>query len=396
MSKGVEYIKLGNIFTSIRNGANIKQFDDAGGIPITRIETLSNDLFNRDRLGYANIVDANRYSDYLLQDDDILMSHINSLKYLGRAVLYKKKNNETIIHGMNLLRLKPDAKILSSSYIAYYFSTNIFKKHIVKIAKKSVNQASITVSDLKEIKVPVFSLSVQYHIAATLDKANEMIALRKKQLSELDALAESVFYELFGDPVKNEKGWEKEDLGKLCNIGTGGTPDRERDNEYYNGTIPWIKTTEVQNCSIHKTEEYITELALKNSNCKIYPVETILIAMYGQGKTRGQVARLKIEATTNQACAAIMPSSKVNNVYLYSILRMTYNEIRALGRGGNQENLNLSLVKAIKIPLPPLSLQTRFATIIEKIEEQKAQVRKALQESEDLFQRLMQDLFRPN
>ena len=120
------------------------------------------------------------------------------------------------------------------------------------------------------------------------------------------------------------------------------------------------------------------------------------MAMYGQGKTRGQVAKLEIKATTNQACAAILPSEKINMEYLYPLLKIMYNEIRALGRGGNQENLNLSLVRGIKIIFPPLELQACFATIIEKIEEQKALVRQALKESEDLFQRLMQDLFHPN
>ena len=94
MKQGWEIKKIGQCFSSINNGANIKQIKGASGLPITRIETISNDRFNRDRMGYANIIDYKPYSKYLLCDGDILMSHINSMKFLGRAVVYKKRNNE--------------------------------------------------------------------------------------------------------------------------------------------------------------------------------------------------------------------------------------------------------------------------------------------------------------
>ena len=99
-------LKLGDCLSLVQNGAVIKQSPNAGGIPITRIETLSNDRFNRNRLGYADIDDCKAYASYILEDKDILMSHINSRVYLGRAVIYRKEGDETIIHGMNLLRIK--------------------------------------------------------------------------------------------------------------------------------------------------------------------------------------------------------------------------------------------------------------------------------------------------
>lgn len=239
-------------------------------------------------------------------------------------------------------------------------------------------------------------IAKQREIAEVLDKASELVEKRKAQLAELDLLAESVFYDMFGDPVANPKGWKKSTVGQLSYVGTGGTPDRQQAEKYYNGHIPWVKTTEVQNSTILSTEEKITDLALKNSNCKVYPPNTILLAMYGQGKTRGQVAKLGISAATNQACAAIIPSKDINIDYLYSHLLISYNEIRSLGRGGNQENLNLSLVKSIGISLPLLELQQQFAERIEKIEEQKTKAKEALKESENLFQRLMQDMFNPD
>ena len=105
--------KLGDCLTMIENGAVIKQKKEAGGIPITRIETLSNDVFNRDRLGYADIFDGAKYSHYILDDLDLVMSHINSRAFLGRTVIYRRQGDEKIIHGMNVLRLKTDLKVLN-------------------------------------------------------------------------------------------------------------------------------------------------------------------------------------------------------------------------------------------------------------------------------------------
>ena len=101
-----EYKKLGDCFVYIKNGANIKQVNGATGIPITRIETLSNDVFNRDRMGYANIDDVSPYSSNILNDGDILMSHINSMKHLGKVAYCN--NDMDVIHGMNLLNIRVD------------------------------------------------------------------------------------------------------------------------------------------------------------------------------------------------------------------------------------------------------------------------------------------------
>lgn len=141
---------IGECFYQIQNGANIKQGEVDGGFPITRIETTANDKFNRDRMGYAGITDITQYESYVLEDGDLLMSHINSVQYLGRTVLYVKRPNETIIHGMNLLRLKANKDVIDPAYAKYYFNGHLFRSELGKITKKSVNQASFTVKDLKK------------------------------------------------------------------------------------------------------------------------------------------------------------------------------------------------------------------------------------------------------
>ena len=117
----VKKYKLGDCFIMAENGVVIKQSKEAKGLPITRIETLSNDCFNRDRLGYANIFDEEKYKHYILDDMDLIMSHINSRTFLGRTVLYIKIGNERIIHGMNVLRIKTNQVILSPIFAYYFF-----------------------------------------------------------------------------------------------------------------------------------------------------------------------------------------------------------------------------------------------------------------------------------
>ena len=126
----------------------------------------------------------------------------------------------------------------------------------------------------------------------------------------------------------------------------------------------------------------------------LFPKNTILIAMYGQGKTRGKVVLLGVATTINQAFGAILESAKFNTLYLLKLLDYLYETIRDLGRGGNQENLNLDIVRGIKIILPPITLQNKFAKIVEKIETIKTKESKKLEHLETLHSSLMDKAFR--
>ena len=163
---------FGDLFSSARNGANIKQGTISGGIPITRIETISEGDINRDKMGYAGIVD-NTYSSYYLQDGDILVSHINSMKHIGKCALYQRVNDETIIHGMNLLCLRPYKDIVNPQYVTYLLRSSIMRKLILDITKPAVNQASFTVKDLCKLKVMLPPISEQEEFVAIVDQADK-------------------------------------------------------------------------------------------------------------------------------------------------------------------------------------------------------------------------------
>ncbi len=146
--------------------------------------------------------------------------------------------------------------------------------------------------------------------------------------------------------------WEERSLGSFSLISAGGTPSRSNPS-YWNGSIPWVTTTEVDWCIICQTSQKITEEGLRNSPAKLLRTGTLLMALYGQGKTRGKVAILGIEAATNQACSAISTHNSVSSQFVFHCLESKYEKIRNLSNIGNQENLNSALVRSILLPLPP-------------------------------------------
>ncbi|MBL8466319.1 restriction endonuclease subunit S [Methyloversatilis discipulorum] len=154
-------------------------------------------------------------------------------------------------------------------------------------------------------------------------------------------------------------------LGSIAKITSGGTPDRENP-AYWGGTVPWVKTTLVQNCEIgpEDIDEKITEAGLKSSSAKLIPAGSILMAMVGQGKTRGQVAVLATDAAINQNCAAIILSDEANSRYVYQQLLFRYEEIRSASNSSGQQNLNAGLIRELRMPLPSLPEQKRIAEIL--------------------------------
>ncbi|MFZ2653791.1 MAG: restriction endonuclease subunit S [Victivallales bacterium] len=152
-------------------------------------------------------------------------------------------------------------------------------------------------------------------------------------------------------------------LGDIASISSGGTPDRKRP-EYWGGNVPWVKTGEIQFSTILNTEEKITDVGLQESSTKLFPAGTILMAMYGQGKTRGQVALLGIEAAINQACAAITPQDIDDSKYLFQYLAYQYVNIRRLSNSGSQENLNAELIRSIPIYYPSKDSRCKIADIL--------------------------------
>lgn len=159
------------------------------------------------------------------------------------------------------------------------------------------------------------------------------------------------------------EGWTRRPLGKIAHITSGGTPDRAQPS-YWSGDIPWVPTGEIRFNTITDTAEKITPAGLKNSSAKLFPPGTLLMAMYGQGKTRGQVAKLGIEAATNQNSAAIHLHNGHEPDFYFQYLWWKYEDIREFGHSGGISHLNAGLLKEISVPVAPVEEQARIAKVL--------------------------------
>ena len=199
-------------------------------------------------------------------------------------------------------------------------------------------------------------------------------------------------------PFALPPAWEWVSIDALANVGTGTTPSRDNAAFFVGGSIPWVTSGETGKPFIAETAQHVTELALARTNLSIYPVGTLIVAMYGQGKTRGQVSELQIEATTNQACAAIalVEPSLAHRSFIKLVFEKSYDEIRELSAGGAQPNLNVGKIKSTLIPLPPLAEQSRIVTRIASLRRLCVDLRQRLTASQStqahLAEALVQDL----
>lgn len=185
--------------------------------------------------------------------------------------------------------------------------------------------------------------------------------------------------------------WEVIRLGDLASVTSGGTPSRANP-KYWNGDIPWVTTSEVDFYQINHAKQFITQEGMANSAANLLPIGTILMALYGQGKTRGKIGILGIEAATNQACAAISLKEEVDHEFIFHFLTSRYDAIRNLSNTGNQENLNSSLVRSIPILLPSPSEQRAIATALRDVDALLSGLDQLITKKRDLYTGAMQRL----
>ena len=161
------------------------------------------------------------------------------------------------------------------------------------------------------------------------------------------------------------EGWTWASVDQLAEVGTGATPKRDKAAYWNDGDVPWVTSSVVNGDYVDQASEFVTKMALAETNLTLYPIGTLLIAMYGEGKTRGKCTELRIPASTNQALAALQADSSIRG-YLRHFLELNYEEMRKFASGGVQPNLNLSLVRAVCVPLPPLSEQARIVAEVDR------------------------------
>ena len=388
-------LTVGECFFQIRNGANIKQGVADGGFPITRIETIANDRFNRDRMGYAGITDADKYQSYILEDGDLLMSHINSVQYLGRTVLYQKQENEKIIHGMNLLAMKANRDILNPAYAQYYFRSIPFRVQIRQITKKSVNQASFTVSDLKKIPIQVPSLLEQCNAVETLDRVNKLLELHQHQLQTLDELIKARFVEMFGDE-SNSYNFPIVSIEDVASVQVGVVI---KPAQYYTDADHGIKTFRSLNIGPMHIKDtdwvYFSEEGNRKNQKSVLNENDLVIVRSGAPGTACVITKEYAGCNAVDIIIARPDLGKVNPYYLcqYTNLPHGKKQIEEGTGGAAQQHFNVGKYNKIRLTLPPLDQQLKFEKFVEQTDKSKVAVQKSLDEAQLLFDSLMQQYF---
>ena len=289
--------------------------------------------------------------------------------------------------GRGLASIRNNAEV-ANEYIYHALTAN--KEKLIAQGTGSTFK-SIGKEALKELSIPVPSREEQERIVAELDCLSGVIERKREQLRELDALAQSIFYQMFGDPITNEKGWEVKKLGEVCKTTSGGTPSKGHNEYYEGGTIPWLRSGEVNKMYIYDTELFITEEGLQKSSAKWFPVDTVVIAMYGA--TVGQVGILKNKMTTNQAICGIFPNKEFTPIYLYHFLLSKKDDYIAMAAGGAQPNISQNIIRDTMVCCPTIAQQQLFADKIEAIEKQKELIKQSIAETEELFNSRMSYYF---
>ena len=320
------------------------------------------------------------YSSYTFDSNKINVEYfkrfLKSSEFIELLNEQVKGGIKTEIKPKHILPLEiqlPD--INTQAQIVQHFEN--VEDDIADVTKEVLKQESL----LKKLKQTILQEAIEGKLTAKWRAKNPDIGTAKELLEQIKTEKEKLIKEKKIRPSKplppiNEdeipfdipQNWEWCRLGDISFVGTGATP-LTSEPKYYNGDINWITSSATGADFVTEAETKITELALKETNCQIYPIGTLVIAMYGQGKTRGQITELMIDSATNQACAAISIylKDKALNQFIKKYFQKIYLEIRELASGGAQPNLNMQKVKDTMIALPPLEEQKEIVATIEKL-----------------------------
>lgn len=264
----------------------------------------------------------------------------------------------------------PNPELVDPTYLKFYFRTDTPARQALDLSKGAAAISKLTLNPPQfwDLTIPLPPLEDQRRIVAVIErlagKIEEARGLRREALEEADALWSRRLTQVRLSALSESK--RKQKIGALTTVTSGGTPSRDV-AAYWDGAVPWVKSGELLDGDIYRSDEEITEEGLANSGAKLLPAETILVALYGQGQTRGRTGRLMMEAATNQACCAILPVPALEPRFLQYWLKSLYVEMRLSARGGAQPNWNGQMIKSIEIALPPLADQRRIVNCLDDL-----------------------------
>ena len=317
------------------------------------------------------IFDEKSLSSYKFVQKDDFIIHLRSFEG-GLEIA----NSNGIVSPAYII-MHPILSIASKFYYSYFRSYK-FINHVLPVSVEGVRDGrQIKYPILKEEKIPFTSFAEQQKIADFLSNVDSIITAETKILNTLQKKKKALMQKLFtrqlrfkSDDGKDFPAWEEKCIDEIAECIAGATPDTKKNEYWENGTIPWMSSGEVNKKYVYETDRTITQLGYKKCSTKMIPVNTVVIALAGQGKTRGTVALTKIELCTNQSLCAIINKSEYNSEYLFHYLSSQYQELRKISSGGDASRggLNLKLVGSYRVPLPCKAEQQKIADCLSSLD----------------------------
>jgi type I restriction enzyme, S subunit len=285
----------------------------------------------------------------------------------------------------NTITIKPRKDVADSKYLYYYLNNSTFRI-------RGAGQPFITKGDVQAKQLQLPALAIQQKIAAILDKADELRHKDQELIAKYDELLQSIFYQMFGDPVKNEKGWELLVFSEVGSLDRGVSKNRPRNApELLGGPYPLVQTGDIANSGGYITSYKSTysEQGLKQS--KIWMKGTLCITIAANIAKTGI---LTFDACFPDSVVAFIPSPKTNVEFIQMWLAHLQQMLEDTAPESAQKNINLDILRKLTVPVPPFQLQEQFAEVTKNIRKQKEQVLKQQKNSESLFLSLVQKAFK--
>ena len=313
----------------------------------------------------------------------------------GKRRVYQRKLAIADFDGIcsaHAMVLRPKEDIVDKEFFPFFMQSDLFMERALQISVGSLSP-TINWKTLAEQEFIIPPLPDQRRSATTLLAAEDCIIKGERFV----AVAERAKQVLMGELINKDKGQDRKDwnivrLGDICKTCTGGTPSRNQ-REFFGGSIPWFKSGELEDSIITSSEEKITSEGLENSNAKIFPKGTLLIALYGA--TTGKVGLLGIDASTNQAICAIFPNEKVNSKFLFYLLIQYRPSILLERCGAAQPNISQDIIRKMEISIPPLPEQRQIAGILTRCDETIAAARANVVAAKALKMKMINEMLAP-
>ncbi len=306
-------------------------------------------------------------------ENDVIFAKITPCMENGKIAVAKGLTNGLGCGSTEFHVLRSNGSILPE-FLWRFLRQASFRKDAEGAMTGAVGQRRVPTDYLKTSELPLPPLAEQRRIVAKLDALTARTARVRADLDRIPALSarykQAVLAKAFCGELTGSDGagWTEVSISEIAEVGTGSTPKRSQAAYYQDGAVPWVTSSVVNRAYVDSADQFITEQALRETNCKVFQPGTLLVAMYGEGQTRGRVSVLGIPAATNQALAAISITCDdvVRREYVYWFLRSQYLALRSAAAGGVQPNLNLGIIKATRIPVPPLAEQVEIVRLVDR------------------------------